>query len=449
MTAIYHSLASGSLLQDWSNAGLITVNDDWSGVPSIVGYRGDELTAATGADPQTLLADGVPVIDVNVNQTSPNTFNTGGVAEFAIANPTVALNGSGTADAPSLVFHVDATGRQDVRVQFNVRDLDGSVDNAIQQVALQYRIGETGAWTNLPAGFVADATQGPSLSGQSISVDVTLPGDANNQAQVQVRVITANAVGNDEWVGIDDIDISSAPGAGDTTAPTLVSSSPADNAINVAAGADIVLNFSEAVQLGSGEITVTDGAGDVRTITLGAADPDGTVTVNGSQITIDLAGDLAFGPSYDVLVGAGAVEDLAGNDFAGLAADALDFSTAAANITILAAAQSLQGSVATPVATDEIGLVRLGAFTPAAGNAEVVAYDAASHQFYSMNAIANTLDIVRIESTGGLTATGSINLAALTDFGGANSVAIKNGVMAVAYGSATPGAPGHVALLDL
>ena len=30
--------------QDWSNTGLITVDDDWSGVNSIIGYRGDGLT---------------------------------------------------------------------------------------------------------------------------------------------------------------------------------------------------------------------------------------------------------------------------------------------------------------------------------------------------------------------------------------------------------------------
>ena len=36
---------------------------------------------------------------------------------------------------------------------------------------------------------------------------VILPADADNQAMVQVRWITANADGNDEWVGIDDIAI--------------------------------------------------------------------------------------------------------------------------------------------------------------------------------------------------------------------------------------------------
>ena len=37
MSNTYFNLASGPLTQDWSNAGLITVTDNWSGVPSIQG----------------------------------------------------------------------------------------------------------------------------------------------------------------------------------------------------------------------------------------------------------------------------------------------------------------------------------------------------------------------------------------------------------------------------
>jgi uncharacterized protein len=55
--------------QNWSNAGLILTSDDWSGVPGVIGYRGDALTAATGVDPQTVVADGSATpVDVNANQ---------------------------------------------------------------------------------------------------------------------------------------------------------------------------------------------------------------------------------------------------------------------------------------------------------------------------------------------------------------------------------------------
>lgn len=193
--------------QDWSNVGLITVNNDWSNVPGIIGYRGDDLTTATGTDPQTILADGSGTpVNVNANQTNPDTFTSGGVTEFEITNPVVALQGSGTADAPHIVIHLNTTGQSNIAVAYDVRDVDGSTDNAVQPVALQYRIGSTGNYTNIPAAFIADATTGGQAT-QITPVNVVLPAAADNQPLVQLRVITTNAVGNDEWVGIDNINI--------------------------------------------------------------------------------------------------------------------------------------------------------------------------------------------------------------------------------------------------
>ena len=40
--------------QNWSNTGLITADDNWNGVPGIIGYRGDDLTTTTGTNPQTI-----------------------------------------------------------------------------------------------------------------------------------------------------------------------------------------------------------------------------------------------------------------------------------------------------------------------------------------------------------------------------------------------------------
>ncbi len=194
--------------QAWSNTGLITADDDWSAVPGIIGYRGDDLVTTTGADPQTVLADGTTTpVDVIANQANPDTLSTGGVAEFEITNPVVALQGSGTADAPFTLVHFSTAGVCGINVGYAVRDIDGSADNAVQPVALHFRVGASGNFTNVPAAFVADATTGPNQATQVTNVSVALPMSADNQAQVQVRMMTTNAVGNDEWVGIDDISI--------------------------------------------------------------------------------------------------------------------------------------------------------------------------------------------------------------------------------------------------
>ena len=195
--------------QDWSSTGQITVDDIWAGVPGIVGFRGDDLTTVTATDPQTILADGSGTpMDVIANQANPNTQATGGVAEFdGIANPVVGLQGSGTADAPHIVININTTGFSSVRIAYLLRDVDGAIDNAVQPVALQFRVGASGNYTNLPAGFVADASTGPSIATLVTPVSVTLPAATDNQPLVQLRIITTNAVGSDEWIGIDNINV--------------------------------------------------------------------------------------------------------------------------------------------------------------------------------------------------------------------------------------------------
>lgn len=198
--------------QDWSNAGLITTDDNWSGVPGFVAYRGDGLTLVNDVSPATVLVDGAGTpVDVIANQTNPSTQTAGGVAEFAIANPTVALQGSSTADAPFLLLNLNTIGQQHITVSYTLRDVDGSTDNSVQAVALQYRIGSSGDFINVPAAFVADASSGPSAATLVTPITITLPEALNHQPLVQIRWMTANATGNDEWIGIDDIALTGDP----------------------------------------------------------------------------------------------------------------------------------------------------------------------------------------------------------------------------------------------
>ena len=267
--------------QNWSNAGLIANDDIWSGVAGIEGFRGDGLTGGTAVDPQTVLAADDPgVLDVIANQNNPNTLTTGGVAEFALANPTIALQGSGTARAPYIKLYLNTTGRSSINVSYNIRDIDGSADNAVQPVALQFRIGSSGAFTNVAAGFVADATTGPSLATLVTPVSVTLPVAAENQMLVQVRIITTDAVGSDEWVGIDEISVTGVSGG--TTNPSGVgAASP-----------------STIVQGGSTLLTVT--------VTPGTNPASTGLVVTGDLTSVGGSGTQPFfddGTNGDVIIG--------------------------------------------------------------------------------------------------------------------------------------------------
>ncbi len=244
MTNVYHSLSGGNFSQAWST-GAITANDDWSNVPSIIGYRTGDVTSNTGVDAQTITTDTGFAVNVIANQAA--TVTSGGVIDVdqSTANPTIGLQGSNAADYAAIVIHLDATGRQNVRFQANVRDLDVSADNAAQQVNVQYRIGTSGNWTNVTGGYFADVTTASSAT-QVTAIDVTLPAAANNQSQLQVRVLTTNAAGNDELIGIDDIAVSSVAQGGGGGGGTPATLSVADVSITEGDSGTSTLTFTVA-----------------------------------------------------------------------------------------------------------------------------------------------------------------------------------------------------------
>jgi hypothetical protein len=132
----------------------------------------------------------------------------------------VAIQGSATASAPHLVLSLDTRGRAGVTVRLLARDIDATAHDAVEPVAVQYRVGAAGPFATVPGGYVADATGGPSEATRVSRVSVNLPVAADGQPLVEVRVITTNAVGQDEWVGIDDTEVV-AGGGGDCSAPPV------------------------------------------------------------------------------------------------------------------------------------------------------------------------------------------------------------------------------------
>ncbi len=321
--ALYHELASGPFMQDWSDTSLITTDDDWSGVPSIIGYRGDGLTGSTGTNPQSITGAST-VVDVNANETNPDTFFSGGVAEFELTDPTIAINGSGTADAPYIQLHLDTTGVSKAQISYNLQDLDGSGDDSTQQVALQYRVGNTGTFTDIPAGYVSDATTGPNLATQVTSVTAELPSAAMGQSQVQVRIMTSNAAGNDEWVGVDDIvveqlGVNVSLVGNDLTIEDLVGQND-DLTISVN-GSNLVIDDANGIltggtpnSTGSGNQMIVPLSDFTGGIIVNTEDGSDTLTLDfsggtfGAEVNYD-GGDPTTGPGDQLIVSGGAFTD--------------------------------------------------------------------------------------------------------------------------------------------
>jgi hypothetical protein len=258
-------------VQNWASISAITVDDDWSNVPGILGFRGDDLTTQVDTDPQTILGDGSGTpLDVIANQTNPNTLGTGGAAEFHLTDPVVALQGSSTADAPFLLLHLNTTSGYGIQVNYFLRDIDGSGDNAPQQVALQYRIGSSGNFINVPSAYAADASLGPDSAGFVQPVGVVLPSECDNQPLLELRIMTTNAIFSDEWIGIDDIEVKAQQMGNDAFAGAapIAAGIPINNS-NVGATAEAAepAHAGEAAQ-NSKWFQVTVAAGRAATVTL-------------------------------------------------------------------------------------------------------------------------------------------------------------------------------------
>jgi Bacterial Ig-like domain/Lamin Tail Domain len=126
-------------------------------------------------------------------------------------------------------------------------------------------------------------------------------------------------------------------GALDTAAPTLVSTSPLNNASGVTSSR-VVLTFNEPVMAGVGSITISNGA-DTRTINV----TDITqVTFSGNTANINPSADFLKGSTYNVQLPSGVIKDASGNPFAGIAnATTLSFNTAAPAVVVVGAPKLL------------------------------------------------------------------------------------------------------------
>ena len=106
-------------------------------------------------------------------------------------------------------------------------------------------------------------------------------------------------------------------GTADSTAPTLSSSTPSDNATAIAADANIVLNFSESVDAESGNITIkkTSDNSIFETIDVTSGQVSGS---GSSQITVNPSTNFSANTEYYVLVDASAFDDASSGSYAGI-----------------------------------------------------------------------------------------------------------------------------------
>jgi len=119
-------------------------------------------------------------------------------------------------------------------------------------------------------------------------------------------------------------------------------------------------------------------------------------------------------------------------------------------ITILDIAESLTGSVETPVASGTLVVTRTGSWLSGdgEGGSESITFDAGTKRAFVTNAASDQVDILDLANPSAPVKVGEIDLTTLPGYGEVNSVAVHDGVVAVAVQNADGGEPGLVALYD-
>ncbi|WP_345088803.1 T9SS sorting signal type C domain-containing protein [Flavobacterium chungnamense] len=168
---------------------------------------------SAGAIPTTRITT-----DGNADLPVTTTNNSGGyMIEGVSGVDGVTVLASGSQSAGAIISEISTTGLSNISVSWiSWTKLDqASYTNSI---ALQYRVGDTGTWTNVdsPSSSVYSTSTAGRASG--VSYTQTLPAGANNQTIVQVRWIywvSAGASGSRDRLGIDEVSITG------TSAPTI------------------------------------------------------------------------------------------------------------------------------------------------------------------------------------------------------------------------------------
>ncbi len=113
-------------------------------------------------------------------------------------------------------------------------------------------------------------------------------------------------------------------GGGDTTPPTFASSVPTDDAMDISLEAVLMATFSEPVQFATGgQIVIQDLTAGTTFGTIDAS--SGAISFSGNDLIIDPMPPFIAGNEYEIQIPGTALEDAAGNPFAGIASGGWTF----------------------------------------------------------------------------------------------------------------------------
>lgn len=315
-----------------NDTGVVSVALDGYSVSTTIGSNGSGSvlgdTLATGNHTQVVEATGSETLTYTFTaatnyklDTANSTSSCGGTLAASYTTSAIVADCSISvafieAVAPTLSSSTPADGATGVAVGSNiVLTFNENILAGTGNITL-YDSGD-----NVVEAF--DVTTDVTISGATVTLDPANDLSSLTGYYVQVAATAIDDAAGNSFAGISDKTTLNFTTA-DVVGPTLSSSSPSDGATGVAVGANIVLTFSENVQAGTGNIVISDGASDTRTIAIG----DAQVSISGAVVTINPTANLSSSTSYYVQVASTAIEDTSGNAYAGISdTTTLNFTT--------------------------------------------------------------------------------------------------------------------------
>ncbi|WP_343745443.1 Ig-like domain-containing protein [Chitinophaga sp.] len=279
------------------------------------GWQGWTLSGAPGSSFNTAApsADKALTPNGSASGTANGVYNYSGKLGF--------LN-SGSVDN-SLVLAVNTGGQVNVTVSYDAMTIrnpyDGTTNTRINEMGLQYRIGDTGSFINISGtayqnNTVTQTGSGITLPQQLQHISITLPAACNNQPVVQLRWVNRQISGGGSRpsFAVDNISVEGA--GGDVTPPVISSLVPANQSTDISPSTPLQIIFSENVAANQGSLYLHNSSnGHTDTFAIGQP----ALSINNNLLTVNKI--LRPYSSYYITADSALVKDLSGNAFAGIA----------------------------------------------------------------------------------------------------------------------------------
>jgi len=141
-----------------------------------------------------------PTADHTLTANSSASSNAGGIHNY---NGKIGLLSSGSTN-PGIAMAINTSGSNNITLSYSIMVIrnpyDGGSNTRINESVLQYRIGNTGAFTTLAgveyvSGTIIQTTSGVTTPQNLENRSIVLPASCNNQPEVQIRWINHDQTG--------------------------------------------------------------------------------------------------------------------------------------------------------------------------------------------------------------------------------------------------------------